>query len=143
MSRKKINRLSEKTKISNEISENSKISDTPESGGKRRKSIRKEAIKTILEGQENRITITLKPNGEPNYEIMPFEPSKDKISFGIMSDSKARLELCAYDKSVRVNAFIFLNGERIMIDKYHWGKLCSSVMKMGAYFGHNRHKRRK
>jgi hypothetical protein len=101
----------------------------------RRKSIRKEAIKTILEGQESRITVTIKPDGSPRIETETFKENPDKISFGKLSDGQNRLECCSYTDLIGLYSFIFVNGERICIDKYQWRKLQGTVMKMGYNLG--------
>jgi hypothetical protein len=101
----------------------------------RRKSIRKEAVKVIMEGDKNRITVSLKRDGTPRTEIETKEANPDKISFGKVSDGYNRLEFASYDKVYAQNAYVFLNGERIMLDKYHCRKLIASVMKMSFYLG--------
>jgi hypothetical protein len=116
----------------------SKITKKP-----RRKSIRKEPIKMIVEGDKNRMTFTLRPDLTPRVEIESKEVNPNKISFGNISDGKNRLEFASYDKTYAQNAFIFLNGERIMIDKYTGRKLYALVVKMGWFLGVNKRKKAK
>lgn len=89
----------------------------------------------IAEGDKSRLTITLRQNGEPKYEIENKERNPDKITFGSISDGKNRLEACSYDKQYAMNAFIFLNGERIYIDKYTGRKLYALIVRMGWFLG--------
>ena len=92
----------------------------------------------IVEGDKNRMTFTLRPDGSPRTEIESKEPNLSKIRFGIVSDGHNKLELCSYDSVYHQNAFIFLNGERIMLDKFHVRKLWSSISKMGYFLGVSR-----
>lgn len=89
------------------------------------------------------MTVTLRSNGEPRIEIESFEKNPDKITFGSISDGRNRLELCSYDKIYAHEGFIFLNGERIMMDKYQWRKLMSLTSKMGHFFGFMKRKKAK
>jgi hypothetical protein len=109
----------------------------------RRKSLRKEAVKTILEGDKTRITITLRPNGEPRTEIEILEKNIDKITFGSVSDGRNRLEACSYDKEYSQLAFVFLNGERIMVDKFMARKLMGLTSRMAHFFGITKHRKPK
>ena len=101
----------------------------------RRKTIRKEAVKVILEGAETRITATLGRDNQPRYEIEDKTPNPDKISFGKVSDGRNRLEFASYDKNDKTTAFIFLNGERIMVDKYTGRKMFQLLFKMNHFLG--------
>lgn len=94
----------------------------------------------ILEGQESRITATLGRNNEPRFEVESTEPNPDKISFGKVSDGRNRLEFAAYGKGNDLTAFAFLNGERIMLNKYKARELYAIIVKMGWKMGVQRRK---
>ena len=97
----------------------------------------------IAEGDKSRLTITLGLNGEPKYEIENKERNPDKITFGNVSDGRNRLEACSYDKEYAQTALIFLNGERIHIDKFTARELMSLTAKMGHFFKITRHRKPK
>lgn len=67
----------------------------------------------------------------------------DKVSFGQIFDGRNRLEIASYDKTYHSEGFIFLNGERVMIDKFQWRKLMGSLIKMGNFFKVMNHKNKK
>ena len=97
----------------------------------------------IMEGEKSRVTATLRPNGDPRIEIETLERNPDKITFGIVSDGRNRLEACSYDKEYAQLGFVFLNGERIMVDKFMARKLMGLTSRMAHFFGLTKHRKPK
>ncbi len=89
----------------------------------------------ILEGDNSRITATLGRNNEPRFEIESLKPNPDKISFGKIQDGRNKLEFASYTSEKGISAFAFLNGERIMLNKYKARELYAICCRMGWFLG--------
>jgi hypothetical protein len=99
---------------------------------KRRKSIRKEAVKLIAEGKESRINFTLTQENNLCAKLQNFKENPELIKFGELVVGQKTLKLYAFKNQPKL-AFIRINDEFIPLNNNLWREVFRFWIK-GAWF---------